>query len=95
VADFNLSKIVEDTGSGRSTIANMNPRWLVSAAALAGSLQVEEACRQPGDVSCRQAARRLPFRLLTPARDRRLLPVAQHALAALSFLSAAATSPLR
>ena len=29
VADFNLSKIVEDTGSGRSTVANMNPRWLV------------------------------------------------------------------
>ncbi|KAL4421962.1 hypothetical protein ABPG77_007904, partial [Micractinium sp. CCAP 211/92] len=28
VADFNLSKIVEDTSSGRSTIANMNPRWL-------------------------------------------------------------------
>ncbi|EFN55433.1 hypothetical protein CHLNCDRAFT_31062 [Chlorella variabilis] len=28
VADFNLSKIVEDTGSGRSTVANMNPRWL-------------------------------------------------------------------
>ncbi|PRW57695.1 Serine threonine- kinase CTR1 [Chlorella sorokiniana] len=29
VADFNLSKILDtDTGSGRSTIANMNPRWL-------------------------------------------------------------------
>ena len=29
--DFNLSKILDtDTGSGRSTIANMNPRWLVS-----------------------------------------------------------------
>lgn len=31
-ADFNLSKILDtDTGSGRSTIANMNPRWLVGA----------------------------------------------------------------
>ncbi len=31
--DFNLSKILDtDTGSGRSTIANMNPRWLVSGA---------------------------------------------------------------
>ena len=31
--DFNLSKILDtDTGSGRSTIANMNPRWLVRPA---------------------------------------------------------------
>ena len=46
--DFNLSKILDtDTGSGRSTIANMNPRWLVGREVVGGG-SVREACNWAG-----------------------------------------------